>query len=120
MKPIRFKGWNTSYADDQPEYLPLPGYKDPRDPNGEFISCWELTFLERLKVLFSGKIFLSVWTFQKPLQPQLPMVENPLNKATQGMGRPLDWEKPADAQPICENCGRPAAEHIPPALKCPK
>lgn len=122
MKPVRFKGWNTAYAEDQPEYLPLPGYKAPasEDPTGNFTSCWKLTFLERLKVLFSGRFYFSVWTFNNPLQPQRPYVENPLTPEQKAAGRPLDWTRPEETEPLCENCGHPASEHYPPALKCPK
>lgn len=117
MKPIRFTGWNTSFADDQPEYQPLPGHMR-QGPEGEFISCWKFTFFERIYLLFSGKIFLAVWTFNQPLQPQLPYVQNPLTEDEKKAGRPLDWVKPAE--PVCRNCGQPASKHEAPAFKCPK
>lgn len=117
MKPIRFEGWNTSFADEQPEYLPLPGHLREGE-EGEFISCWKLTFLERLKLLFTGRLFLSVWTFNQPLQPQRPDVSNPLTPDEIKEGRPLDWVKPKKG--VCLNCGRTAEEHEPPTFKCPK
>lgn len=66
MKPIEFKEFNCIYAKDQPEYLPLPAY---RTEDGEVTSCWKLPIKERIKILLTGKIFISVLTFNKPLQP---------------------------------------------------
>lgn len=78
MIPIEFKEHNCVYAKDQPEYLPLPVY---RTADGMVISCWRLTLRERLRVLFAGKIWLSVLTFNQPLQPQLPQADNPFDQA---------------------------------------
>lgn len=68
MKPIEFKHQNIVFAKDQPDYQPLPALKI-NSPQGEVITCWELSFKERLKVLFSGCIWLSLMTFNKPLTP---------------------------------------------------
>ncbi|MBA4852060.1 hypothetical protein [Emticicia sp. BO119] len=68
MKPIHFLGQNTVYAKNQPEYQPLPGFKAD-SPQGEFISCWKLSFKERLMILFTGKLWVSLMTFNKPLTP---------------------------------------------------
>ena len=70
MKPIHFKESNIVFAKDQPEYQPLPAYKNKNEGNnGEVVSCWSLNFRERIKVLFSGKIYASLMTFNKPLTP---------------------------------------------------
>ena len=74
MKPIRFKEANTTFAKNQPEYLPLPAYKGE---DGLVISCWQLNWRERFKLLFCGQIWLSVLTFNRPLQPQKMNVERP-------------------------------------------
>jgi hypothetical protein len=66
MKPIRFKECNSTYAKTQSEYAPLPVYKST---DGIATSCWRCSILERIKVLFTGKIWVSVMTFNKPLQP---------------------------------------------------
>jgi len=68
MKAIEFKEQNIVFAKDQPEYIPLPALKI-ESPYGEVISCWKLSFKERLEVLFKGKIWLSLVTFNKPLTP---------------------------------------------------
>ena len=67
MKPIEFKECNTVYAKDQPEYLPLPVYKSD---DGKVVSCWKMSFLERVKIFFTGKLYLMNLTFNHPLQPQ--------------------------------------------------
>lgn len=68
MKPKEFKEANVVFAKDQPEYLPLPAFKNKSDL-GEVITCHSLTFKERLRVLFKGEIWLSMMTFNKPLTP---------------------------------------------------
>jgi len=68
MKSIKFKEQNVVFAEDQPEYLPLPAFKD-KNNNGIVVFCEYLTFLERVRVLFTGKIWVSMMTFNKPLTP---------------------------------------------------
>lgn len=68
MSPIEFKEQNVVYAKDQPEYLPLPAFKSD-DPLGQVISCWELSFTERLRILLTGKLWMSLASFHKPLTP---------------------------------------------------
>jgi hypothetical protein len=77
MKPIKFKESNVTFAENQKEYLPLPAF---RNNDGEVISCWKITFLERIKLLFTGKLWLSCLTFNQPLQPLLPMVNYPFEE----------------------------------------
>jgi hypothetical protein len=68
MKPLEFKEQNIVFAKDQPEYMPLPGHK-VNDERGEFIFCMGLSFTERLRLLFTGKLWCSLLTFNKPLTP---------------------------------------------------
>lgn len=74
MHPIKFKESNCTYAKNQKEYLPLPAYKN----KDGVVSCWKLSLLERIKILLKGKFYFSVYTFNKPLQPQRPFIENPV------------------------------------------
>jgi hypothetical protein len=67
MKPVEFPGQNSVYAKNQPPYLPLPVLKMP---DGMVISCWHLTWRERLRVLVTGDVWSMVRTFNSPLQPQ--------------------------------------------------
>lgn len=68
MKPIPFKEQNMVIAKDQPEYVPLPAFK-ANTPEGQVVSCWQLSFGERLRILFTGKLWVCLLTFNKPLTP---------------------------------------------------
>ena len=66
MKPIPFKEANVKMAEHQPEYITLPAFKSTE---GIIITCWRLSFKERIKLLLTGKLWLSNMTFNQPLQP---------------------------------------------------
>jgi len=66
MKPVKFAECNTIYAEHQEEYQPLPAC---RFRDGSLVTCWHLSLAERLRLLFSGKLWLNVLTFNQPLQP---------------------------------------------------
>ena len=74
MKPVEFEEMNVTYAKDQPEYLPLPVY---RTVDGEVTSCWELSQEEIEQVMKTGKIYLTMLTFNQPLQPILLSLMKP-------------------------------------------
>ena len=76
MKVIKFPEQSVTYAENQPEYLPLPAYRF-NDEQGRIVCCWQLTWRERLRILFSGLLWHQILTFYKPLQPQLLTVEKP-------------------------------------------
>ena len=76
MKPIQFKQANVTFAKDQKEYLPLPAC-EVGDEMGQIITCWRLTWIERIRLLFSGKMWLRQYAFGQRLQPQLPQIETP-------------------------------------------
>lgn len=76
MKPIEFKEHNKVYAKDQEPYIPLPVYEDD-EQGGRIFHCWKASIRERIILLLTGKLWISVLTFRKPPQPILPMVENP-------------------------------------------
>jgi hypothetical protein len=68
-------------AKDQPEYRPLPVHVR-HDRNGEIICCWKLTIPARLKLLWTGTLWHSVWTFRQPLQPLLLLHTKPNMEST--------------------------------------
>jgi hypothetical protein len=68
MRPVKFKHQNVVFAEDQPEYQPLPALRI-EGPEGIVISCWKMSFKERVKVLFTGKVWLSLMSFNNPLTP---------------------------------------------------
>lgn len=77
MKPIKFKEYNKIYAENQKPYISLPVYEDDIQ-GGRVFSCWQLSFKERIKILFTGKLWIYVLNFGKKLQPIKPMVDSPL------------------------------------------
>jgi len=77
VKIIEFPEQSIVIAKDQPQYLPLPAYRFPSDPQGRIACCWKLSWWERFRVLLSGRIWHQILTFNSPLQPQLLTVEKP-------------------------------------------
>lgn len=76
MKLINFPEQTTIIAKDQPEYVPMPAYQF-HDPQGRIACCWKLSWKERFKLLWTGKIWHQVMTFNLALQPQLLTVAKP-------------------------------------------
>lgn len=68
MKPIEFEGQNVVFAKDQPEYLPLPAQVCD-NVYGQVVTCWELTEEEIATIATTGKIWVSMLSFKKPLMP---------------------------------------------------
>jgi hypothetical protein len=68
MKALNFKEVNVQAAKDQEQYLTLPGYRD-HSVEGQFTFCMGLSFRERLRILFRGRIWVGLLTFQGPITP---------------------------------------------------
>lgn len=66
MKPVTFPGQNVVFAENQPEYTPLPAL---RLPDGQVITCWEISDEELVEIKRTKRIYLSQLTFNMPLQP---------------------------------------------------
>jgi hypothetical protein len=82
MKPIAptFPGLDlplSVFGADQLEYQPLPAYPC-QDDERTVISRWKLTWSERLRILWTGNIWLSLLTFGHPIQPSMLSVEPPI------------------------------------------
>jgi len=77
MNLIEFPEQTVVIAKDHPEYQPLPAHQVPNSQQGEIICCWRLTWRERFRLLFTGKVWHSIWTFNQPLQPQLLSSDKP-------------------------------------------
>jgi hypothetical protein len=74
---IEFKEQTVVVAKDQPQYQPLPAHVDKSSPEGKLTCCWEFSLRERIKLLFTGKVWHQVLTFNNSLQPQLLLVDKP-------------------------------------------
>ncbi len=70
LTPIEFDQVNVRFGATQKEYRPLPACRidDPRHP---VLCCWQMSVRDRIRFLFSGRIWQYVFTFGQPLQPQL-------------------------------------------------
>jgi hypothetical protein len=77
MKAIDFEGRNVIVAEHQPPYAPLPAHIAP---NGRLTACWQLTWGERIRIFFTGKLWHQVLTFKHPLQPQKLTLDKPILK----------------------------------------
>ena len=67
MENIKFEESNIVIAKDQDEFKALWAYMDDEVT----VSCYKLSFKERLKILFSGELWIGQANFGQPLQPQL-------------------------------------------------
>ncbi len=72
MRAIKFKGANAMFTDTKDEYNNLPAMYDSSVKEGFVVTCYRLSFIERIRVLILGHVWFSVMTFNKPLQPQYP------------------------------------------------
>ena len=80
MHLIEFPEQTCVIAKDQPQYMPLPAWRDPDDVQGRIICCWKLSWREVFTLIFTRKIWHSVFTFNQPLQPQLLDLKYPFVK----------------------------------------
>ena len=69
MKPAGFSEVNIVLGEKQDQYNDLPAFYTPKDLQGRIVTSWSLTFRERIRVLFRGRVWLSTLTFRDPLQP---------------------------------------------------
>jgi hypothetical protein len=84
------------YAKDQPQYLPLPTHKTP---DGRVLSRWELSEEEVQQIVHTRSIYLTLLTFDQPLQPIILGVDPPasfdyLAYAENSLPRAGEAEKP--------------------------
>lgn len=77
MNPISFEGQNFVYAENDADYRPLACRVIENDPYGRVISCWSLTWAERIKVLYTGRVWHESLTFKNALQPLKLSIEKP-------------------------------------------
>ncbi|MAE87233.1 MAG: hypothetical protein CMB80_31155 [Flammeovirgaceae bacterium] len=74
MKPIKFDEMNGTAAEDQPEYTPLPMYRN----NQQIISCWQLTPEELEKIAETGVIWMMlIQPGDALITPSLLRVDSP-------------------------------------------
>lgn len=69
MKSVKFPQSNVVFGADQPQYAPLHAYQQPNDPSGATTMCFELDADELAVLLRTNKLYLTVLTYNGPLQP---------------------------------------------------
>lgn len=94
MKPIEFAEQTVVIAKDQPQYRPLPAH-EYHDQSGRIVCCWQLSWRERLRLVFTGKVWNHILTFGQPLQPHLLEIEKP----KMGVERPWSPGEPVKMAP---------------------
>jgi len=67
------------FAKDQPPYIPLPAVLEG-NIGGTAHTRWRLSLRERIRVLFTGNVYVSLMTFHKPLQPVRVDTVNPIRR----------------------------------------
>ena len=72
------EGFEVVYAKDQPEYIPLRTLRSRTD-EGKVMSRWTLTPEQRKAVAEGADLFLTLLTFQGPLQPITMAVATDIN-----------------------------------------
>lgn len=68
MNVVRFPGVTVVLGENQPQYKPLPVMEVP-GPEGEMISCFEMTEEEFETIKRTRRIYVSQLTFGHPFQP---------------------------------------------------
>lgn len=77
MKPAKFPENNIVLGEDQKQYMDLPAHFDQKDPTGRMTTAWKLSFRERIRILFRGRIWLATLTWRDPFQPVYLSTEKP-------------------------------------------
>ena len=70
MKAIEFKEQNGALSRKDSPLRPIPIFKDPSE-KAQVVSCWKLSFKERMRLLLLGKLWVSIITYNNPVQPSL-------------------------------------------------
>ena len=87
MTAIDFPECTHVLAKDQPQYHMLPIHREKNDLSGTVTSCWRLTFWERVKVLFTGRVWLLQLTFGEQFQPICPTTKYPFVRGIEEIER---------------------------------
>ena len=69
MAPVKFDECNVVLCENDPDYKPLPILRQQSADGVEVISCWKLSLVDRIKVLFTGRVWVDVFTAKGSPQP---------------------------------------------------
>lgn len=76
MSPIEFEGMTGTAAKNQPEYGNLPMHRN----DTTVTSCWKMTWRERIRVLFTGRVWLQLLEYDRLITPSIVSANNPLTE----------------------------------------
>jgi hypothetical protein len=76
VTPVKFPEHMHVLAKNQPPFRPLPVWQDDE----QTVSQWQMSWSERFRIFFSGRLWLRQVNFGAPLQAQLPSVETPFTE----------------------------------------
>ncbi len=65
MKAIKFKGFNQTFGLNSKVFPPMPAYQSKE---GEVVTCWQMSFAQKLLILFTGKVWVHTITQNANLQ----------------------------------------------------
>ena len=77
MKHVKFKDSNRVFGKEQSEYETLHALALR---NGTITSCWKLSLMDSIRIMFTGKVWLCLKTSENSLPPQLLSTTKPFRK----------------------------------------
>lgn len=81
MKPVSFDEHSFTIARSGEE---IPAHLDEASIEFTLTICWQLSIRERIKLLFTGRLWHQVHTFGHALQPQTLAINKPALTTTDG------------------------------------
>lgn len=90
MKPIKFPQSNRVISRLKPAPLSLPDMPYHVDQDGVVTICWQMSWAERLRLLFIGKLWHTQLTYHTPIQPCRPTAYCPFITVTRKQQEILD------------------------------
>lgn len=67
MKGVNYKHANTALLGGRPDVYDLPILRFKYSDGQEAVeSCWQMTFVERMRALLTGKIYFQCWGVTHP------------------------------------------------------
>lgn len=65
MKAIEFKGFNQTFGLNSKVFPKMPAYQSA---DGNVVTCWKMSFAQKMLVLFTGKVWVYTVTQKANLQ----------------------------------------------------
>lgn len=94
LHTIPFPEADIKIAESQDEYFTIHAWKAKvgyQQEKGLTIFCWKIPFWKRVKLLFTGRLWHSVYTFNQPLQPICMSADDPFAPREFPKGAKWNW-----------------------------